>query len=147
LKNSGNVKCPVFRFDVKELFEKEKKMIKYFISLLFLLNLSSFSSLKNHISHQCVSKESLYCSDNYFLCPPGYIDGCLAGETDYHKCVLKHEGPSCEMAINLKCPENFHDGCESNSTQTHECIPQKGLACDEILPYFCPIGFEDACSK
>jgi hypothetical protein len=121
--------------------------MKYTIIFLFLLNLSSFSTLKDQTTHQCVSRAEVICSDNMLLCPSGYIDGCLTEETEHHQCVRKNDGPSCDIPMQLSCPENFHDGCESNQTITHECVPSKGYSCEDILPFSCPMGFQDACNK
>lgn len=115
------------------------------IIFLFLLNLSSFSYLKEDLSHLCKPVVVEQCSDEILLCPAGYIDGCLSGETDQHQCVLKEEGPLCEVPMNLHCPKNFQDGCLVNQTDTHECVPKKGPSCAEESKFTCPIGFQDAC--
>ena len=121
--------------------------MKYTFLFLFLLNVSSFSTLKDQTTHQCVSKEEILCTNDSLICPPGYIDGCRTEETDHHKCVLKHDGPTCNVPMALNCPENFHDGCESNTTDTHECVPSKGYSCEDVIPYSCPMGFQDTCTK
>lgn len=121
--------------------------MKYTFIFLFLLNVSSFSVLEDQTTHQCVSREEVLCSEEMLLCPAGYIDGCLTEETTHHKCVLKNDGPSCEVPMKLSCPENFHDGCDTNQTDTHECVPSKGYSCEDIIPHSCPMGFQDACDK
>lgn len=116
-------------------------------SLLFLplLLFSSHSFLKEGLSHQCRPMREVACTNKALLCPPGYIDGCLSNETDHHKCVLKHDGPSCEIDMDLKCPVNFQDGCHTGQTETHVCVPVKGPSCEDPYEFNCPMAFEDSC--
>lgn len=102
-----------------------------------------------HVSfQQCSPIEEVSCIvETSFLCPPGYLDGCLTGETRSHKCILVQDGPRCETAFDLNCPVNFEDGCLSGETATHACVPVKGKLCKESTELTCPIGFEDSCLK
>jgi hypothetical protein len=112
---------------------------------LFLLNVSSFTFMKDGLSHQCLPKQTSTCTKRALLCPPGYIDGCLSGETTEHQCVLNYDGPSCQVPMDLNCPKNFQDGCLTNQTDSHECIPKKGPSCEKEMKFSCPMNFKDAC--
>jgi hypothetical protein len=117
---------------------------------LFFLPLLLFSShafLKEGLSHQCRPISDVACSERALVCPPGYIDGCLSEETDNHECVLKNDGPSCELVMKLECPVNFQDGCRTGQTETHECVPVKGPSCEQAYQFSCPMAFEDSCSS
>src|SRR5690606_11919513 len=100
-----------------------------FIVGLFLFLTTSMSPLpeENYKVHECVPKKEISCVvDAYFICPPGYIDGCVTNETKKHQCVPLNEGPSCDLEMNINCPENFEDGCLSGSTRVHMCVPSRG---------------------
>jgi hypothetical protein len=116
--------------------------------LLFVLLSSSMTQVPEEFvsRHQCVPRTDVSCVvDSYYICPPGYLDGCLTGETKHHKCVLQDEGPACELEITLNCPENFQDGCQTGETRTHTCVPVMGELCVASSALNCPIGFEDSC--
>lgn len=124
-------------------------LMKFFLLLSVFLSASMTPVPEDHVSYrQCAPVDEVSCIvESYFLCPPGYLDGCLSGETKNHKCVLVQDGPTCETDFDLKCPENFEDGCLSGETQAHTCIPVKGKLCKESSELICPIGFEDSCLK
>jgi hypothetical protein len=119
--------------------------MKHTFIFLFLLNMSSFTTLDENTSHICLPVEEVACTGEPILCPAGYIDGCLTEETSVHTCVLRYDGPSCEVPMKLNCPANFQDGCETNQTDTHECVPEKGGSCSEGKRFSCPVNFKDAC--
>jgi hypothetical protein len=137
--------CPLVKECYFSLSFTRRLQVKYSLIFLFLLNVSSFSFLDEGLSHLCVPSKEIQCTTRALLCPPGYIDGCLTNESDYHQCLLKDEGPSCLIPMDLKCPTNFQDGCSLGQTDTHECVPVKGPSCEKKLRYSCPMGFEDAC--
>lgn len=98
--------------------------------------------------HQCEPKAELSCVvDTSFVCPPGYIDGCVTNETRTHECIPMNDGPSCELDIAINCPENFQDGCLTGETEQHLCVPVRGSLCKEGKTLSCPSGFVDSCSK
>lgn len=94
----------------------------------------------------CIPVQEVQCTERTLLCPSGYIDGCLTGESENHQCVLRTDGPSCDIPMNLSCPKNFQDGCLVNQTDTHECVPKKGPSCENDLKFSCPVGFQDTCA-
>lgn len=115
---------------------------------LFVFLSTSMSPLPEEFvqTHQCVPQKEISCVvDTNFVCPPGYMDGCITNETSTHECLPVQEGPSCDLEISLKCPANFEDGCKSGETDVHMCIPSKGSLCTENLRYSCPSGFVDSC--
>lgn len=116
------------------------------IILFFIMTLLSATQALAKQNHICRAQEFTSCRFEYALvCPNGYIDGCLTGETTKHQCVLKEEGPSCEFEIAILCPEHFRDGCEIGATDTHECVPVPGPSCSRNMRWNCPSGFIDAC--
>jgi hypothetical protein len=121
--------------------------MKLFLGM-FIFLITSMSPLPEEfvLTHQCVPEKEISCVvDTSFVCPPGYIDGCVTEETKKHECVLINEGPSCEVSMDLKCPENFEDGCLSGETDHHLCVPAQGQLCTENIDYSCPSGFVDSC--
>lgn len=123
--------------------------MKLFLGM-FLFLTTSMSPLPEELiySHQCVPRAEISCVvDTSFICPPGYIDGCITNETRKHECIPLGDGPSCEIDMAINCPKNFEDGCLSGDTDIHLCIPKKGPLCTENLKFSCPSGFEDSCLK
>lgn len=123
--------------------------MKLFLGM-FLFLTTSMSPLPEELihSHQCVPRADISCVvDTSFICPPGYIDGCITNETRKHECIPLGDGPSCEIDMAINCPKNFEDGCLSGDTDIHLCIPKKGPLCTENLKFSCPSGFEDSCLK
>lgn len=121
--------------------------MKLFLGLFVFLT-TSMSPLPEEFvqSHQCVPKKEISCVvDTSYVCPPGYIDGCVTNETRQHECIPMNEGPSCEIEMKLNCPQNFEDGCLTGESDIHTCVPVVGPLCTENLRYSCPVGFEDSC--
>jgi len=117
---------------------------------LFLFASSSMNWVSEEFTsfHQCVPSENISCLvDTYFVCPPGYYDGCIDNRTQNHKCVRSENGPSCDFEMSLYCPKNFEDGCVSGVTSYHLCVPSKGSLCTHDIEHACPSGFEDSCLK
>jgi hypothetical protein len=120
--------------------------MKIFLLLSFF-TLFSMTAFAKH-NHFCKPQSFTSCRFDYALiCPNGYVDGCLTGETSLHQCVSKNEGPLCELEIAILCPTHFRDGCELGTTSTHECVPVPGPSCDRNVKWECPSGFVDACKK
>lgn len=123
--------------------------MKLFLGLFVFLT-TSMSPLPEEMvqTHQCIAKREISCIvDTQFICPPGYIDGCITNETRKHECLPLDDGPSCEFQMDLNCPANFQDGCVTGESLTHMCVPVKGPLCTENLKFSCPSGFVDSCTK
>ena len=121
-----------------------------FIMGLFAILTASMTPLPEDMveSHQCIPQKKISCVvETPFVCPPGYLDGCITNQTRKHECLPLDDGPSCGLQIQLKCPKNFEDGCRSGATDYHLCIPSKGKLCSHNLKYSCPVGFVDFCVK
>jgi hypothetical protein len=121
--------------------------MKLFLGLFVFLT-TSMSPLPEEfvLSHQCAPVQEISCVvDTDYVCPPGYIDGCVTNETRKHECIPSQDEPSCDEKINLVCPKNFKDGCLTGESDTHLCLPSKGRLCTENLNYSCPSGFVDSC--
>lgn len=129
-----------------EGLQREGQM-KYFLMASIFLSTSMAPVPGEFVErHLCRATEKVSCIvDTALVCPPGYYDGCLSGETKTHQCVMSDNGPSCELEMSLNCPENFEDGCLSDQTQIHTCVPTSGDLCSRELNFSCPSGFEDSC--
>jgi hypothetical protein len=123
--------------------------MKIFLVIFTALVTSMTPVPDRHVAyHRCIPQKEISCIvETSFVCPPGYIDGCITKDTRKHECVLIEEGPSCEIEMDLKCPKNFHDGCLLGDTDYHLCIPDRGPLCSENIRFRCPSGFDDFCSK
>lgn len=122
--------------------------MKYFLGLFVFLTTSMAPVPDQFVDrHVCKAESSVSCIvETSLVCPPGYYDGCLSGETKNHQCLLSEEGPSCDMEMSLNCPENFEDGCLSGETTVHTCVPKSGELCSSAIESLsCPSGFEDSC--
>lgn len=123
--------------------------MKLLIGLSLALSASMKPVPKEHVTYQrCmpfIGQSCLY--DTPLTCPPGYLDGCITGESSEHQCLSVAQGPSCELEMSLICPENFQDGCITGETEIHSCVPVKGKLCKESSELSCPSGFVDSCLK
>lgn len=114
--------------------------------MFFFFCLSSLAFAKPS-NHMCKALTLASCElEVSLICPEGYIDGCLTGQTQRHRCVLAQHGPSCELDIAILCPQNFRDGCELGTTTTHDCVPVRGPDCRTDMIWECPSGFTDGCT-
>lgn len=121
--------------------------MKYVLGFFVFLTTSMAPVPQEFIErHECRPKNEMSCIVEISLvCPPGYYDGCLSGETKNHQCVLSDVGPGCDLDMNLGCPENFEDGCLTGQTNIHTCVPSRGALCTHESILSCPSGFEDSC--
>lgn len=121
--------------------------MKYFLGFFVLLTTSMAPIPEEFIKrHECRPKAEISCIvETSPICPPGYYDGCLTGETNKHQCVVSNDGPSCDLDMNMSCPENFEDGCRLGQTTIHTCVPIQGELCTDDAKLTCPSEFEDSC--
>lgn len=121
-----------------------------FLAGLFYLVSTSMAPVPRSFTerHHCVPKAEVSCVvDLPFLCPPGYLDGCISGDESTHRCVLQEEGPGCDLQLSLHCPQHFIDGCITRETPVHSCVPIRGGRCTQGKEFSCPSGFEDSCAR
>lgn len=123
--------------------------MKILVILTMALSTSMTTVPEEYVArHECAPVAEVSCLyDTPLVCPPGYLDGCITGESAQHTCLLKQEGPSCNLEIQLNCPQNFQDGCLSGETKVHTCVPVRGELCQAGEELTCPAGFEDSCVK
>lgn len=123
--------------------------MKFLIGLSLALSASMKPVPEEHVTYQrCIPLEGQSCLyDTPLVCPPGYLDGCVTGETSQHLCVPDNFGPSCELEMNVICPNNFQDGCLTGESEIHRCVPKKGKLCQDSAELSCPSGFVDSCLK
>ena len=98
--------------------------------------------------HSCIPQSEISCIvENTMVCPPGYLDGCISGETITHECIIHDTGPSCDIPLKLNCPVNFKDACMTEELETHQCVPVEGQLCTQQEKISCPSGFVDSCRQ
>lgn len=118
---------------------------------IFLILSISMSPVPEQMTdhHQCVSSGEISCIvDTPYVCPPGYIDGCISNETRTHQCLPDENlAPTCDLEISINCPDNFEDGCLTGDTDYHLCVPRKGPLCGQGKTLTCPSGFDDSCLR
>lgn len=115
---------------------------------LFMLFTASMSSLPEEFVnyHKCIPQSGLSCVvETTFICPPGYLDGCITRQTMNHECLPSGEVPSCKRSMDIHCPINFRDGCLDGETEEHLCVPVRGKLCTSSKNLICPSGFVDFC--
>ncbi len=121
-----------------------------FLAGIFYLASTSMTPVPNSFigRHQCVPKAEVSCIvDLPFVCPPGYLDGCVSQNGHHHQCLPLEEGPGCDLQLALNCPPSFIDGCVTQETDIHLCVPIRGGRRTKGKFFSCPSGFEDSCAQ
>lgn len=81
------------------------------------------------------------------VCPPGYLDGCISGETIKHEFLIQDTCPPCDIPLELNCPVNFKDACMTQELENHQCVPFEGKLCTQEEIISCPSEFVDSCRQ
>ncbi len=121
--------------------------MRYAILIFYALSTSMVHVPDAYVASQtCTPLEGKACIvEMSFLCPPGYLDGCITGETKKHRCVPADGGPDCSFEFELHCAPEFIDGCLTGETTQHFCAPTKKGLCLDSQKLSCPVGFVDSC--
>jgi hypothetical protein len=129
------------------LFLCPEVMMKSLLGLFMFFTASMSSPPEKFVSYyECSPESGPSCVvETTFVCPPGYIDGCITNKTPTHQCLPSGNAPSCELSMDINCPLNFEDGCLSGDTEEHLCIPIRGKTCSSSKNFICPSGFVDFC--